>query len=73
MSAKSVALECLAANKYSVESMVAHLLKFRRGTIMALEYDGKKYEFHVVGISVNFELWASIDGVSFEVGFVSDH
>ena len=74
MSAKSAALECLAANKYSVEKMVGDLLKFRRGTTMALENNGATYEFHVVGISVNFELWCTINGApSIEIGFVSDH
>lgn len=68
------ALAALKENNYTVESMVAHLLKYRRGTKKVLEYNGKNYEFHVVGLSVNFELWASIDGgESFEVGFVSDH
>lgn len=71
---KADALAALKGNNYTVESMVAHLLKYRRGTMMALENDGKKYEFHVVGISVNFELWCSINGSpSIEIGFVSDH
>ena len=71
---KDMALAALKENGYSVTDMVAYLLKYRRGTKKVLEYNGKSYAFHVVGISVNFELWTSIDDdVSFEVGFVSDH
>jgi hypothetical protein len=71
---KAAALACLATNGWTVETMVAHLLKSGRAAKKVLENDDKKYEYHVVGLSVNFELWCAIHGSApIEVGFVSDH
>jgi hypothetical protein len=71
---KSAALQCLKVNGLTVDDMVIELLRSGKGAKKVLEADSKKYVFHVVGISVNFELWASIDGgAPIEIGFVSDH
>jgi hypothetical protein len=71
---KKSALTCLAAGGWTVETLIAHLLKSGRYAKKVLENDGSAYEFHVVGLSVNFELWCAIDGSApIEVGFVSDH
>ncbi len=71
---KSAALQCLKVNGLTVDDMVSRLLRSGKGAKKVLEADGKKYEYHVVGQSVNFELWTSIDGgAPIEIGFVSDH
>jgi hypothetical protein len=71
---KAAALACLSAYGWTVETLVAHLLKSGRFSKKVLEYDSKKYEYHVVGLSVNFELWCGVDGsAQIEIGFVSDH
>ena len=57
-----------------MDDMVIELLRRGKGAKKVLENEGKKYQYHVVGISVNFELWASIDGgAPIEIGFFSDH
>lgn len=71
---KSAALQCLKKNSYTVDDMVSELLRSGKGAKRVLEADSKKYEYHVVGLHVNFELWCAInDAAPIEIGFVSDH
>jgi hypothetical protein len=71
---KAAALTCLANHNSNVTDMVKYLLKCGRNAKKVLEFGGDNYEYHVIGLSVNFELWCSVNKEhAVEIGFISDH
>jgi hypothetical protein len=73
---KIAALKCLAEQGLTVNDAISRLLGLSRGAAIAFkDGEGVQYSYHILGQSVNFELWArrSAEPIAYEIGFMSDH
>ena len=73
---KDFAREALKANGYDAGQLLEdYVTKRRSADPLVIEHEGLTYEFKRVGISVNFELMARLQGQEkwLEVAFLSDH
>ena len=72
---KIAALKCLAEHGLTADEAISRLLKMPRGAAIAFKDGDVQYSYHILGQSVNFELWArrNAEPISYEIGFYSDH
>jgi hypothetical protein len=72
---KTAALKCLAAHGLTADEAISRLLRMPRGAAIAFKDGDDQYSYHVLGQSVNFELWArrNAEPIAYEIGFYSDH
>lgn len=74
---KNAALACLAHNRLTADDVIKQLIPLKRSASLTFrgKDDDDDYIYHVLGQSVNFELWArrSNEPTDYEIAFYSDH